>query len=1152
MVPQGAEQGHSNAQLNLGRMYEKGLGVQKDDAKAAEWYRKAAEQGMIRAQFGLAVMYEEGRGIEKDESKAEEWYRKAAEQEDADAQSRLVSLSARKRSAEDADVKADMKTDIGNICVFTKNAIASAAGARHYFVLLKDGSLFAWGDSAHGQTGVCLGGYVNAPRKILSNVINIAAGRYHSVALLADGTVLTWGEDESGQTGRGREFVGCVPRRVGLPRKAVKVFASGNLGAALLENGEIWIWGKVDGLPMPQISTFLPLKTGTDVLDFCLTSLGFAFLEKDGKVTCLSNTSDMRRPVVIERHEFKTEKSLVSIGLYEEKLFLLDNSGDLFEVGLSDGEELPDNLSDPVFRQISEIFAFDYGIFLKCEDGALMASGENFSGEINPWVTSMKIDGRGRPDCRLSWHKTSASGIAHVASHVGGTLLTDVNGRVLAWGDGVLRAFLSPEVLAGNPIKLIEDCRAHSHSESHSLALDGSGRVWAWGTNSFGELGKTSEKNEYMPLPVNFPASVEPIKIAAVGNTSFMLDKEGNLWVWGYLSEKSFAVEKSGSNHAPQIIYTGVRNFIPCSPDYIWRKGIGTLYIEYHDKDVAHVAGYTTSNVPLEVPVGAINFIEEIMSFVLEYENRSVRFLHKYNSDGTKSWETKTIDAPDTSLQPDDNADDADEEDDDRMLIEKDGDVVFIVPVSHPAFKKNMKRFPIKNFIIKNDYLVVKENAVIVEQCMFRSFAYKDFYNENVFGNTAILRDNQGKFHYLELTTPRTEDDQTFEFRPVLTIDPKELKEVWFYDEHRPDRALAQTTNGDLWGIFLNTPYHGYPYAQPDRRWENGSAAIENIEPGIFSTEGVKFESVQLREMNTFAMSDDGTLWLFGQDTAGLLHSNLLIEETLRPTPVQWGAKKVLICEKHPIPYELILFKDGTLCEYSPLLRFWFGLSYRKFPFNCSVKDICSGFELKKKDDDSEIADGETYYALLENGKVYAWMRSGCEALIPLIEREIEYLEDRSDDKTATGPDTLESLRRDLILCQNSKPYEVLFLEGVESFVQRGEEIYFISHEQKELHRIRSSNSDISCSDPRADGYYELDANGDLYGIGDLNRQTDDEVETGDIIKTFIAGNIARITSDGKDTIALTKDGKLVAWGENENGRLGTGDKRKYSEPQHI
>ena len=56
MVPQGRQQGHADAQYNLGVMYANGSGVPKDEVKAVEWYRKAAQQGHAHAQSKLKAI----------------------------------------------------------------------------------------------------------------------------------------------------------------------------------------------------------------------------------------------------------------------------------------------------------------------------------------------------------------------------------------------------------------------------------------------------------------------------------------------------------------------------------------------------------------------------------------------------------------------------------------------------------------------------------------------------------------------------------------------------------------------------------------------------------------------------------------------------------------------------------------------------------------------------------------------------------------------------------------------------------------------------------------------------------------------------------------------------------------------------------------
>ncbi|HXY08389.1 MAG TPA: hypothetical protein VEI52_11145 [Terriglobales bacterium] len=77
-----ADQGLSEAEAHLGSMYFDGIGVPKDEAMALKWFRKAAEKNQAEAEFGLGVMYAYGRGVPKNDATALDWYRKAAAQND--------------------------------------------------------------------------------------------------------------------------------------------------------------------------------------------------------------------------------------------------------------------------------------------------------------------------------------------------------------------------------------------------------------------------------------------------------------------------------------------------------------------------------------------------------------------------------------------------------------------------------------------------------------------------------------------------------------------------------------------------------------------------------------------------------------------------------------------------------------------------------------------------------------------------------------------------------------------------------------------------------------------------------------------------------------------------------------------------------------
>lgn len=73
-----AEQGEVAAQVIVGEIYERGMGVAPDYTAAAKWYRLAADAGDKRAQVNLGYLYERGLGVASDPRTALEWYARAA------------------------------------------------------------------------------------------------------------------------------------------------------------------------------------------------------------------------------------------------------------------------------------------------------------------------------------------------------------------------------------------------------------------------------------------------------------------------------------------------------------------------------------------------------------------------------------------------------------------------------------------------------------------------------------------------------------------------------------------------------------------------------------------------------------------------------------------------------------------------------------------------------------------------------------------------------------------------------------------------------------------------------------------------------------------------------------------------------------------
>lgn len=80
-----ARSGNADAEELIGVMYAMGLGVERDDERAFEWYLRASMKGHPGAQSGIGWYFEVGRGTAVDLVRAYLWYGLSAIGGDPDA-----------------------------------------------------------------------------------------------------------------------------------------------------------------------------------------------------------------------------------------------------------------------------------------------------------------------------------------------------------------------------------------------------------------------------------------------------------------------------------------------------------------------------------------------------------------------------------------------------------------------------------------------------------------------------------------------------------------------------------------------------------------------------------------------------------------------------------------------------------------------------------------------------------------------------------------------------------------------------------------------------------------------------------------------------------------------------------------------------------
>jgi len=135
-----------------------------------------------------------------------------------------------------------------------------SVGPYHSCVIDVDGSIWSWGSSRFGQTGLGTTKYeVKDPQRIITEdnlkFVTVSCGHNHTAALTEDGYVYTWGSGEHGQLGHGtvHDHESGVSRCMDRPRPCLVKFLEGEVivdvkcgseyTAMLTEKGDLYICG---------------------------------------------------------------------------------------------------------------------------------------------------------------------------------------------------------------------------------------------------------------------------------------------------------------------------------------------------------------------------------------------------------------------------------------------------------------------------------------------------------------------------------------------------------------------------------------------------------------------------------------------------------------------------------------------------------------------------------------------------------------------------------------------------------------------------------------------------------------------------------------------------------------------------------------------
>jgi len=190
------------------------------------------------------------------------------------------------------------------------------------------------------------------------------------------------------------------------------------------------------------------------------------------------------------------------------------------------------------------------------EDGTVWSWGDNWQGQLGrpsgsyPDPTPAQVQG--------------LTGVVALTAHWEYSLALREDGTVWAWGSNASGQLGRPESYGANPtpeqVAGLTGVVALSAGESHVLALREDGTVWSWGSNFFGELGRTTGFiSDFTPAPV--PGLERVAGLAASGGFSLALREDGTVWSWGHNFSGQLGDGTTSGRHTPRQV-EGVEHVI--------------------------------------------------------------------------------------------------------------------------------------------------------------------------------------------------------------------------------------------------------------------------------------------------------------------------------------------------------------------------------------------------------------------------------------------------------------------------------------------------------------------------------------------------------------------------------------------------------------
>ena len=468
------------------------------------------------------------------------------------------------------------------------------AGRQSIFVITTGNKLYAWGRNFSGMLGLGDTANRSSPVQVgsLTNWQSISSSLYHTLAIKTDGTLWSWGYGNDGRLGLGNTTSYSSPKQIGALTDWSKINVNADTSFAITTTGNLWVWGNgaSGSLGLGNTTSYSsPKQVGTGWSNVSVSRQAasstlavktngtlFSWGSNNYGQLGLGNTTNYSSPKQIGA---LTDWSDISVG--RRFCIAKKTNGTIWSWGQNNvgklGQGNTANRSSPTqigsLTNWSKINAGYYQTGAIKTDGTLWAWGSGAYGALGDGTTINKSSPV-QVGSSTTWTNVNANYYNMVAIEAEATAApvnltlpivsgTAEQGQTLSsttgtWGQvpssfayqwqrgtsNIVGATSSTYVIQSADIGSTLRCvvtatnaigAASANSANTATVIAFPGKLFVWGTNTYGRLGLGNTTNYSSPVQVGALTDwITPTNSRENEKSwSLCLKNDGTLWSWG-------------------------------------------------------------------------------------------------------------------------------------------------------------------------------------------------------------------------------------------------------------------------------------------------------------------------------------------------------------------------------------------------------------------------------------------------------------------------------------------------------------------------------------------------------------------------------------------------------------------------------------------